>query len=349
MREAGVDLLYDTSLSSAIGVVQALKLIGPLLRLRKQVLARIAADPPDAVIAVDFGAFNLRVTPQIRQMDVPVTYWFPPGSWRRTPPSERIASAADFFISPYPWYADLLGSVGSEAIFVGHPLIDQVRPRLQRAEFLHKLGLPQQCNLVALLPGSRGHEVEHILPALVGAAVQQGRADASLAFVVALSDNFPARQAFRIAEQAASRSGSTLDDSRIALARGATSESLCHARAAAICSGSATLEALVAGVPMVIVYRGSAMMKLEYRLRRMNIKYMGMPNIIADAPVVPELRQDEVTPEAVAGHLRRFLQDGPERESQLSVLADLRTQLLPSGAIPATARAINAWLEERGR
>ena len=351
MREAGADLVFDTSRLSSIGVVQALRLIPPLLAAKARLLQRLRSDRPDFVLAVDFGAFNLRVTPEALRMGLPVAYWFPPGSWRKTIPSSRIVQSADFFISPYPWYAESLREAGASAQFLGHPLLDQVKPVVSREVLLSRLDLPEDSEIIGLLPGSRGHEVENILPTLIEAAslLQDrlaGRAR-PLAFVVGLADHFPADQAAGLTERTLRRlkaAGRTAP--RLALARNATRDTICYARAAAVCSGSVTLEALVAGTPMVVVYRGSRMMQFEYKVRRMNIKYIAMPNILADAPVVPELRQDEATPEAIAEHLAGVVADGPARNAQTEALGRLRAMLEPAGAMPRTAEALLAWARE---
>ncbi len=347
LQEAGADLLFDTSRASAIGVVQASKLIIPGLLTERRAQRRIVADPPDFALAVDFGAFNLRIAPFLRASGVPVAYWFPPGSWRRTPPSERIVNAADYFISPYPWYAESLRAAGAKADFLGHPLLDQTRPVLSKEQFLGRLGLDEAAECVALLPGSRGHEVQNILPVMIEAAAVLTQRRPGAAFVVPLSDHYPSREAVALTRRSldgVKRKG--LPQPAIGLVRSGTQEAICHARAAAVCSGSATLEALVALTPMVVVYRGTSMMKLEYRVRRMNIQYMGMPNILADKMIVPELRQDEATAEAIALRLERLLDDTPERTEQVEALQGLREMLEPSGATERTADALLRWLRD---
>lgn len=349
LHEAGCEMLFDTSRSSAIGIVQASRLIVQGLIVEARAKKRLAAEPPDFALAVDFGAFNLRVAPYMRSLGIPVVYWFPPGSWRRGRPADRIVQAADLFISPFPWNAEALSEAGARSLFLGHPLIDQVRPRMSREAFSNRLGLPARSDLIALLPGSRAHEVVHILPVLVESAAILAADSPSLSFVVALSDTFPAHQAAGIVKRAlGSARAQGHAPPALALARSATREAICHSRAAAVCSGSATLEALVAGTPMVVLYRGSRMMQVEYRLRRMNIRHMAMPNILADADVVPELRQNHATPEAVAATLARLIGDTPERASQVEELARLRSRLEPPGAIERTADAIVEWHQDLG-
>jgi len=335
--------LFDTSRSSAIGIVQASKLILPGLVIERKAQQRAKNSPPDLAVAVDFGAFNLRIAPYLRSLSIPVAYWFPPGSWRRTTPSERILSAADYFISPYPWYAESLREAGANADFLGHPLLDQVRPKLTRDDFMARMGLAQDSELIALLPGSRGHEVQYILPVMIEAAAILAQRQQRLTFVVPISDHYSGDEASTLVSAALRSCASKgLPKPDIALAKASTQEAICHAKAAAVCSGSATLEALIALTPMVIVYRGSKMMKLEYRLRRVNIKYMGMPNILADAPIATELRQDEATGESIASNLELLL-EGEVRERQLGHLADIRKMLEPAGALDRTADALLAW------
>ncbi|BCW99261.1 MAG: lipid-A-disaccharide synthase [Armatimonadota bacterium] len=348
LREAGMELLFDASQVSAIGFVQVARLIPDMLRLLKRARRELELRRPDMVLAVDAGAFNLRITPFARSIGIPVAYWFPPGSWRRDRLSAGVEQAADYFISPYPWYAEMLRQAGARADFLGHPLLDQVRPRMTAREFSDALDLDPGRSLVALLPGSRGHEVRHLLPVVLeAAALIEKQRPGRTAFAVALSDHFPAAEAAAITRKELERQEKrTGVRPCVALARGATIEALCHARAAAACSGSVTLEALVAGTPMVVAYRGSRLMKLEYRLRRIRIRYIAMPNILADAPVVPELRQDEATGEAIAAHLLSLLEDTPERAAQGRTLCELRSMLEPPGALDRTAEALLAWLRE---
>lgn len=184
-----------------------------------------------------------------------------------------------------------------------------------------------------------------ILPVLLEAAALLTRDRDDLSFVVPLSDHFPAGETAEIVRsQIAALKSQGLPEPRIALARSATQEAICHARAAAACSGSVTLEALVAGTPIVVVYRGTRLMKFEYKVRRMDIRYMGMPNILADAPIVPELRQDDATGPAIAAHLADLISDGPVRSAQVQALSDLRRMLEPAGAMERTADALLQWV-----
>ncbi len=344
LQQVGVDLLFDTSRASAIGVVQASKLIIPGLITERRARRQILTNPPDFALAVDFGAFNLRMAPFLRSHGVPVAYWFPPGSWRKTPPSERILSAADYFISPYPWYADNLRAAGAKADFLGHPLLDQVKPALSKQAFCRSLDIDPTLDIVALLPGSRGHEVDNILPVMVEAAALTSRRRGGVGFVVPLADHYPSEQAVALVRRSLKAlKRRSLPEPPLTLVRSGTQEAICQARAAVVCSGSATLEALVALTPMVVVYRGSAMMKLEYRIRRMKIEYMAMPNILADEMIVPELRQDEATGEAIAARLESLLDDGQQRAHQIDCLQSLRSVLEPTGALERTADALLDW------
>ncbi len=345
LQEAGMELIYDASRLSAIGFVQIARLIPDMLVMLSRARHLALQRRPDFVLAVDSGAFNLRVTPDIRRGGVPVAYWFPPGSWRRDGISTGLLEAADYFITPYPWHAENLRAAGGRADFLGHPLLDQVKPRMTAESFLERLGLPRDSRLIALLPGSRGHEVRCILPVLLEAAALLTRDRNDLSFVVPLSDHFPAGETAQIVRsQIAALKSRRLPEPRLALARSAAQETICHARAAAACSGSVTLEALVAGTPMVVVYRGTRLMKFEYKVRRMDIRYMGMPNILADAPIVPELRQDDATGPAIAAHLAGLISDGPVRSAQVQALSDLRRMLEPAGAMERTADALLQWV-----
>ncbi len=151
-------MIFDASRLSAIGFVQIARLIPDMLVMLSRARRLALERRPDFVLAVDSGTFNLRVTPDIRKGGVPVAYWFPPGSWRRHGISAGLLEAADYFITPYPWHSENLRAAGARADFLGHPLLDQVRPKMTLPSF-SKGWIAADSRLVSLLRERRGHEV----------------------------------------------------------------------------------------------------------------------------------------------------------------------------------------------
>lgn len=388
MQRAGVELLYDSAQWSAIGVVEALK-VYPELRFRvyPRLLKQIEERKPKAVVLIDFGAFNVKVARWCRARGVPTLYYFPPGSWRRTGRvPEELARITDRIATPFPWSAERLKQVGANVEFVGHPLLEIVRPTLTREQFAARFGMEAGQPIVGLLPGSRRFEVTYNFPAMLGAArLLCGRLP-GVQFAVGLASSTArqivedqlrqtqdqARRTHRSAvreaalreqakdrEKAASRTepllvtpeGVTLPADAckvwreslpqraepfalppIVLAEGMTYEVMAHSDALMVCSGTATLEAAILGTPMVILYRGSRLMEMEAKLRRVRPEHIGMPNIIAGERIVPEFIQHDAHPEALAQRTLTFLTDMEARACVRSSLERVRETLGAPGA-----------------
>src|SRR5687768_17469564 len=224
----------------------------------------------------------------------------------------------------FPFEEAVYREAGVPVTFVGHPLVDLVRPPDDPAAFLQASGLDPDRPVVAILPGSRAKEVAHNVTALAGAAEQLGKGRPELQFLVALAptlDRAPVERAF------------ARSDAR--LVAGATHAVLGASRLALVASGTATVEAALLGVPMVVVYRVSA---LTYGLGRpfVRVPHFAMVNLIAQRAIVPELEQSDFTPARVAAEAAALLDDPARYERTLQDLADVRRRL---GAPGASGRA----------
>lgn len=198
LESVGVKLLHNSEPWASIGIAQTLLHIPRLLRVQADMIRRIQKDPPDALVLVDTGAFNVPIGRAIKKAKTcPVFYFFPPGSWRRRAslPAQaasgrkqaRLSDWADRVVTPFPWSEAHLKERGMDAHFVGHPLLDLVQPSLSDTEWYGRFGLDPHRPIVALLPGSRRGEIRHILPLLVGAAGEISRRVPGVQFVVALA------------------------------------------------------------------------------------------------------------------------------------------------------------------
>ena len=367
MQNAGVRLIWDSREWGAIGIVEALSKLHRVYPAKLAVLRELRRNPPRALILVDFGAFNIPLGEWVRRRGIcPVLYFMPPGSWRRrsTPPSgsrpgglHRLARMADAIVTPFPWSEQMLRDAGANAHFVGHPLLDRVKASSSLAEFDKQFGLDSRKTVVTLLPGSRGHEVEHVLPAMFSAAGEIAERVSGAQFLVALAPNLDRGVVEEILEREQKRGGAVrllklmreasgkirraanaamtkpllatsegmlVDpaeveeagkapkrragdehgpaNASVAIVAAQTYDAIARADLVIATSGTATLEAAILGRPMIIVYRGSKVMELEWALRKkaLDIKFFGMPNILADRKICPELIQDEATPAAIA-------------------------------------------------
>ncbi len=197
MAAAGVRLLYNSEPWASIGIAQTLWNIPMLLRVQAAMKRLAEREKPDALVLIDSGAFSVPIGRFVKAEGVcPVFYYFPPGSWRRPAKTQALGDAeprppkpgdwADRVVTPFPWSETLLRERGMDAHFVGHPLLDLVKPALSDSDFYARLGLDPHRPLVALLPGSRTGEIAHILPRLAGAAGAISRRIPGVQFVAAL-------------------------------------------------------------------------------------------------------------------------------------------------------------------
>jgi lipid-A-disaccharide synthase len=318
---AGVALLADSRHWGAIGLVEAVKVAFRLAAPLQWSLEALAQRRPDLVVLVDFGAFNKHLARRAHELGLKVFWYFPPGSWsRQARVGRELAECVDAVATPFPWSEQLLRGAGANAHFVGHPLLDVARPREPRAAFRARLGIPEDAPVVAYFPGSRRAEVRHIWPAMAGAAQRISGAVPSARHVVGIA--------------AALADGKHLPnfESAGALPTPDIYDLLNACDAVVTKSGTVTLETTLFERPMVIMYRASAMARLEYMLwQKRRIRWIGMPNILADTTLCPELLGPFATPEAIAAHVIPWL-----------------TQPEASAAIRAGLREVKALLGEPG-
>lgn len=213
MAAAGVHLHRNSDPWASIGIADALPKIPGMYWVLWEMERALRRDPPDALVVIDAGAFNVKLARWVKKRAIcPVFYYFPPGSWRRhavpRPREKSLAAVTDRIVTPFPWSEALLRSEGADAHFVGHPLLDLVKPALPEADFYERFGLDPAQPLVALLPGSRRGEIRHILPALVGAADEIARRIPGVQFIVALASAASQPLAEEIVRQAQGAGGS---------------------------------------------------------------------------------------------------------------------------------------------
>lgn len=351
MQTAQVDLLADCRGWAAIGVVQALQ-VAPGLRFRvlPKLLKALSSRRPALVVPIDFGAFNVPVVRWCKRRGLRVLYYLPPGSWRRTgaPPTE-LARLCDGIATQFPWSKDRLENAGANVEFVGHPLLDLVAQSSLEQRALAATALDLSKPLVALLPGSRTGELLHNTEAMAEAALLVWKQRPNVQFAIALAAGAPRS----VVEHGMRRLLSVRGDHGepvAAVVEGVTHEVLRHSCAGLVCSGTATLEAAILGVPMVILYRGSRLMYVEYVLRRTaRIQYVGLPNILADKQIVPELIAKEATPEALARELSRYLDDHGYADGVRRDLAAVQDALGEPGATRRTAEMALSLIDSGNR
>jgi lipid-A-disaccharide synthase len=318
MRAAGCELLVDAREIAEVGIVEVVKHI-PTIYLRfRQVVREAEWRRPDAAVLIDFPDFNLRLAREMHKHGVPVIYYVSPQLWAwKQGRIERVRKYVNKMLVIFPFEEKFYRERGIEAQFVGHPLADLPAPTITRDQFAAEHHLDASREWIALLPGSRRAEVSRILPTLLEAAQLLGP---DYVYIVPVASTLNPRWMSSFLRDHAGPSIAFTGDA---------CATLLHARAAAVASGTSTLEAALIGTPFAMVYQVAP---LTWRLGRRLVKVdrFAMVNLIAERDVVPELVQMDFTAPRVCAELRRIIPDGEARETMMAGFREVRQRLHPA-------------------
>jgi lipid-A-disaccharide synthase len=334
-RTAGGELVGDFGRFSVTGLTEALRVLPRSLAMLRRLVDAARERRPDVFVAIDFPDFNFRLMAAVRRLGVPVVYYVSPQLWAWRPGRMKTMKAGvDRVLVIFPFEEKIYRDAGVAAEFVGHPLVDLARPGQPRSSFLRDRGLVPEAPTVALLPGSRRNELERIVPPMV-ASLELIRARVpDVQFTVACAPNIADWQ---FAPLMAAGDGLK----RPVLVHDRSDDVIASSDVAITASGTATVQCALHERPMVVVYRLSP---LTYRLGKpfVTVDTYAMPNLVAGRRIVPELIQDDFTPEHVARETVSFLTDRVRHAQTREALRRVREQL---GAPGASGRAADAILE----
>jgi lipid-A-disaccharide synthase len=322
MREAGFSLWRDHTGWASMGPLAAIPRIPKLLATMLRTAFHLRRNAPDLLVLVDFGAFNLRLAETLRRRlgyRAPILDVFPPGTWLDSEQKARKVSALTVPLTAFAHQYEFYRSHELPIVYFGHPLAGEFAVRGPR------VAAPADGGTIAILPGSRDGELRRHLPVLIDAfALLRARRPQARAIFGAA--DAPAEATIRAAIADASLRDATV-------VRGARA-ALEQADAAWVASGTAVLETLLAGVPAVALY---IITPLLVQLGRRMIKhnYITLPNLVLGRALVPELLQEEATPQRLASELDRVLCDP---ESQTGAIDELRAALGPADALDRCAQ-----------
>ncbi|MFW2367547.1 MAG: lipid-A-disaccharide synthase [Desulforhopalus sp.] len=341
LSSAGVDILYDASKVSVVGVFEVVSHLKDIFLAQRILRTCMEEVRPDLLILIDLPDFNLMLAGKARKLGIPVFYYISPQVWAwRKGRVKTLRERVDKMGVILPFEEDFFLKHNVQAQYVGHPLLDSVEVTCTRDDFCkaHSIAPEQKC--IGLLPGSRKREVAALLPIFFSAAeLMQHNHVERLVFIIpkaATVDNsvFEGTGLGRYQKILDIR---VIEDDRYNLM------AACDAVVAA--SGTVTLELAILGIPMIVVYRLS---RLSYLLGRLLVKldYFSLVNLIAGYEAVPELLQDEVVPERIVSQLDAIISQPEERLKMEAALAEVRAKLGGSGASAKAAAAALQLLEE---
>ncbi len=332
MTAAGCDAIASIDALSVMGLAEVVKELPRLLRLRAQLVTRLVRDRPDLVVGIDAPDFNLGLERRLRERGLRTVHMVSPTVWAwREGRVRTIARACERVLCLLPFEPAFYARHGMHADYIGHPLADQLDNSVSVEAARAQLGLDPGAALVAIMPGSRGGEVRHLAQVFVQAARLIAEQRPGTRFITPI-----AKPALREAIGAAIREYGpelqwTLVDEQSRLAMQA-------ADAVLLASGTATLECLLLGRPMVVAYRTSALTAwLMLRAGLLKTRHVSLPNLLTAEPVVPELLQAQAQPQALAQQVLRLLADPAARQRQLSQFDQVRSALRCDAAARAAA------------
>lgn len=334
MRDAGVELLADLRDLAVMGLVEVLRHLPFFLELKKRVWRALEEERVDLVVPVDYPGFNLRLARHAHSRGIPVLYYIAPQVWAWHKSRVRdLARDTDAVAVVLPFEEEFFRRNGAPVSYVGHPLLDREPLRETRGEWAAAHGLDPARPILGLFPGSRAQEVRRHLALFAAAAARVVDRRPEVQPAVAVPPG--------------------LDPSAYAGARWPLVHDarglLTHAAAALVKSGTTTLEAGIAGTPMVVAYR---MNPLSYAVARRMVKvpHIALANLIAEERVAPEFVQDAASPEALAGALLPLLDEAsPERTAMRAGLARIPGRLGGPGASARVAELAARLIAERPR
>jgi lipid-A-disaccharide synthase len=342
MAAAGATIIADTVSISSMGIVEHAAYIRPALQVRNIAREYLKTTPPDAIVLIDYVDPNIAVGKYARSIDleIPILYYIAPQDWvwpRKHKRARLIASFVDEIFSVFPIEAKYFAEQGAKTKFVGHPLVDRIATLSSREVAREKLGITEAEIAIALIPASRKQELKYLLPNIFAAARQIQTKLPDVRFWIPLSR--PDFQAEIEQQIKAYQINATLVTENADLA-------LCAADLAITKCGTVSLELALLNVPQVVIYRVSKITAwIAEHVVKFSIPFMSPVNLVEMKSIVPELMQDEATPDRIAQESLELILNPERRDRMLKDYREMRAALGDTGVCDRVATEILAKLQ----
>jgi len=333
MAAAGVEIVESSTTWGVIGWIEAARHVPAFVRRLNAMTSRLLSDPPDLLVLIDFPGFNLELLKRVRRRIRAVYYVPPMVAARRGPRDRRVAALGARLLAIFPFEADAYRRAGADVVFVGHPAVDLAASVDPPERVRERLGIAPSVPVVGLLPGSRRQELVALLDRMLAAGHLIRRGEPRAVFLLALASPI-----YRDTVTAAVESSGL----RVTIVDGAR-DVMAASTVLLMASGTATVEAMVLGVPMVVVYRLS---RLTFAIAHVALttRWASIPNILAGETVVPELLQRQATPDKMSEAVLMLLADTEARRRMQTRLRTLAAMLGSPGAARRAAAEVMAAL-----
>ena len=330
LRNAGGEVLFDIKDHGVMGFVEVLKKLPDLFKLRDDFEKVMDERKPDCLITVDYPGFNMKLAKLAHDKGIPVVSYIAPSAWAwHKSRAKKVAKIVDKVACIFPFEYDVYKEAGAPVEFVGHPLVDIVKPKMSQEEAMAFAGKEKGKKLILLMPGSRLMEIEKMLPTLLEAAKLIKKQLPEVSFVMPRAGTIP----ISLLEEKIKASGL-----EVKITEGNNYDLFSVADLALATSGTVTLEAALCGLGSVIVYKTNPVTYFIAKLV-VNIPHIGLPNIVAAKSVLPELIQNDFTPAKVAQEALALLES--ERNAKMKEgLAYVKERLGKPGAVGRVAELV---------
>lgn len=342
MQQEGCQSLYPMDRLSVMGYIEVLPRFFELYKLRKKLIQGWLDNPPDLFIGIDAPDFNLKIEKELYKAEIPAVHYVSPSIWAwREWKVKKMIDSMDIMLTLFPFEVDFYKKYQINAQFVGHPLADEIPLKSNRVKAREALDLPEDKFILAVLPGSRMGEIKRLAPDFLKSIKVLSEKHPDWLFVVPLiNDNI--KNAFEsIKQEVTADSPIILIDGQSRIVMEASDQIL-------MASGTAVLEGMLIGRPMVAAYRVAAL--TAFIIRTFNImkaKYFTLPNNLANEYLVPELAQEEVTAENIVREIeQQYAQTIKEKETILNKFNEIH-QSLKQNASKRAAKALHKLLESK--
>ncbi len=342
MEAAGAELIANTSSIGSIGFFEALPLILPTLKVQSKVQKFLKKKPPDAVVLIDYMGPNIRLGNKLRKekLDIPIIYYIAPQEWAwrlGDVGTTDLIGFSDKILAIFKIEADFYREKGGDVSWVGYPMIDMLRPLPKRPRALEKLGISQDKKILLLLPASRSQEVHYLMPILAEAAASLQKYDPSI-YVLVLAGSTQFEESINELLSTAGVEGRVVpadqtDELKPFL--------FSAAELALGKSGTVNMELALNGIPQIVGYKVSRITAfIARKILRFNVDHISPVNLLLNERLVPELVQEEFTPEKICNLAIPLLENSEDRRKILKGYERLREGLGSPGVTDRAAKEI---------
>jgi lipid-A-disaccharide synthase len=337
MRNAGIDVRYDARDIAVIGLDGLIRRYPEIRKALRFMQTLACEERPDLLICVDYKEFNFRLARHAKACGIKVLFYVSPQLWAWRPGRVRkYGDVIDHMAVIFPFEVPFYEAYQIPVSFVGHPLAEAVHPAISRAEALGRLGLDDARPIVGLLPGSRGAEINRLLPVMMQAAEKLRRNFPGIQFVLVQAASVDDNQIARVLKPAGVG---------VRIVQGGNYDAIQCCDAVITTSGTATLEVALLGVPMAIIYKVTP---ITYWIGRLLVKipFIGLPNIISGRKIVEEFIQHRATPDAIADEIGKILSNAEYAAEISRNLGRVKERLGDGGGIARLANVVVGMLKE---